>query len=62
MNRERAETYLRLVAEAELRLTMPPRDSAAVPRTRPAPGAGLSSRGGPPRRMRFTTCPAFSAR
>ncbi len=32
MNRERAETYLRLVAEAELRRTMPPRDGAAMPR------------------------------
>ena len=32
MNRERAETHLRLVAEAELRRTMPPRDGAAMPR------------------------------
>ena len=32
MNREHAETHLRLVAEADLRRTMPPRDGAAMPR------------------------------
>ena len=41
MNRERAETYLRAVAEAELRrATAPPRDGAATPSDLPAAGRG----------------------
>ncbi len=41
MNRERAETRLRLVAEAELRCaTTLPRDGAATPREMPGAGRG----------------------
>ena len=41
MNRERAESYLRAVAEAELRrATAPPRDGAATPSDLPAAGRG----------------------
>lgn len=43
MNRERAETFLRLVAEAELRqLTTDPRDSAPLP---DVPGAERDAAG-----------------
>jgi hypothetical protein len=41
VNRERAETHLRLVAEAELRrATTPPRDGAAAPPDMPGAGRG----------------------
>jgi len=41
VNRERAEIYLRLVAEAELRrATTPPRDGAVMPPGRPGGGLG----------------------
>jgi DNA-directed RNA polymerase specialized sigma24 family protein len=41
VNRERAETYLRAVAEAELRrATAPPQDGVATPSGLPAAGRG----------------------
>ena len=64
MNRERAETHLRLVAEAELRrATVPPRDGAATPPDMPGAERGaLVARQRSAVAAALTTCPSASAR